>query len=193
MRAIDVDLDAHPGHVPGQPAMWAFALFELFLFSTYFAVYFVNRTQHPDLFLSSQEELELPLATINTIVLLTSSWTMARCIDAARGGRFRAATTNAWATVALAAVFVGSKVLGWVTLRGDGFGVTENLFFNHYYFLTGLHMLHVVIGFVALAVLLDQLRSTERRSLEVIETCGVYWHTVDLIWVLVFSVLYVVR
>jgi nitric oxide reductase NorE protein len=181
------------GHVPGQPDMWAFALFELLLFGSYFAVYFVDRTQDPTLFLRSQHELDFLPATLNTLVLLTSSWTVARCVQAVAAGDHRAALKNAWLTVLLGFSFLVSKVVGWISLRNAGHGVTENEFFTHYYFLTGIHVLHLLIGLVALAVLIYQLRGPARRSREVIETCAVYWHTVDLFWVLIFSVLYVVR
>jgi nitric oxide reductase NorE protein len=180
-------------HVPGQPDMWAFALFELLLFGSYFAVYFVGRTQDPALYLRSQQELDFVPATLNTLLLLTSSWTMARCVQAVGAGEFRVATKHAWLTVLLGFAFFVSKLFGWIHLRNAGYGVTENEFFTHYYFLTGIHSMHLLIGFIALAVLLYQLRSPARRSREVIETCAVYWHTVDLFWVLVFSVLYVVR
>jgi nitric oxide reductase NorE protein len=185
--------DARAGRVPGQPDMWAFALFELLLFGSYFAVYFVDRTQDPALFLRSQQELDFVPATLNTLMLLTSSWTIARCVQAVAAGNFRVATKNAWLTVLLGLSFFVSKVVGWISLRNAGYGVTENEFFTHYYFLTGIHSLHLLIGFVALVVVLYQLGSPARRSREVIETCAVYWHTVDLFWVLVFSVLYVVR
>jgi nitric oxide reductase NorE protein len=180
------------GHVPGQPDMWAFALFELLLFGSYFAVYFVQRTQDPGLFLRSQQELDFFPATLNTLVLLTSSWTIARCVQAVAAGEVRPATRNAWLTVLLGISFLVSKVIGWITLRDAGYGVTENEFFTHYYFLTGIHLLHLLIGLVALAVLVAQLRRPA-PSREVVETCAVYWHTVDLFWVLIFSVLYVVR
>ena len=184
---------ARGGHVPGQPDMWAFALFELLLFGSYFAVYFVGRTQDPALYLRSQQELDFLPATVNTIVLLTSSWTVARCVQAVAAGEHRVAMKNAWLTVVLGCSFLVSKVAGWIGLRNAGYGVTENEFFTHYYFLTGIHVLHLLIGLIALAVLIYQLGSPARRSREVIETCAVYWHTVDLFWVLIFSVLYVVR
>ena len=63
----------------------------------------------------------------------------------------------------------------------------------YYFFLTGIHFLHLLIGFVTLGVIVHQLRSPRRRSQEIVETCATYWHTVDLLWVLIFSLLYVVR
>lgn len=183
---------ARTEHVPGQPDIWAFALFELLVFGSYFAVYFVNRTHDPALYLRSQEELDFLPATVNTLLLVTSSWTVARCVHAVAAGDLRVATRNAWFTALLGVGFLVSKVAGWVHLRNAGFGVTENGFFTHYWFLTSIHMLHLLIGFVALAALLVQLRRPA-PSREVVETCAVYWHTVDLFWVLIFSVLYVVR
>ena len=74
-----------------------------------------------------------------------------------------------------------------------GHGFSANEFFMYYFFLTGIHLLHLLIGFIALGVLGYQLRSPRRRSQEIVETCATYWHTVDLLWVLIFSLLYVVR
>src|SRR2546425_10264532 len=77
--------------VPGQPDMWAFVLFEALLFTGYFTVYMVCRTQNPELYLQSQAQLDLRIGVFNTLALLISSWCMARCVQSAREGRFRSA------------------------------------------------------------------------------------------------------
>lgn len=74
-----------------------------------------------------------------------------------------------------------------------GFTFFTDEFFSHYYFLTGIHALHVVIGFIVLGIIVYQLWSPERRSQNLIETGATYWHTVDFLWILIFSLLYVVR
>jgi nitric oxide reductase NorE protein len=122
--------------VPGQPDMWAFVLFEALVFTAYFIVYVVRRTQSPDLFLESQAHLDLRVGVFNTLVLLASSWSVARCVQAAREHSFRAALTNAFLTVLLGFVFLVSKVLEWATKIEEGFGFTSNEFFSFYYFLT---------------------------------------------------------
>jgi nitric oxide reductase NorE protein len=179
--------------VPGQPDMWMFVLFETLLFTGYFSVYLVSRTQNQELFLQSQSDLHLGVGVFNTIALLLSSWAVARCVQAARSGAYRAALTNAFLTVAFGVVFLVSKVLEWINEIHMGNTFTSNEFFQHYFFLTSIHCIHVLIGFIVLGVLVYQLSSPLRRSQQLVETCATYWHTVDFLWVLIFALLYVVR
>ena len=184
---------AQPAFVPGQPDMWVFVLFEALVFSAYFTVYVVSRTRSPGLFLESQAHLHLRVGVFNTLVLLGSSWSVARCVQAAREHSFRVALTNAFLTMLFGLVFLVSKVLEWAAEIAEGFTFTTDEFFSFYYFLTAIHFVHLLIGFVVLAVAVHQLWSPTRRSQEVIETCATYWHTIDLLWVLIFALLYVMR
>src|SRR6201991_3468246 len=97
--------------VPGQPDMWMFVLFETLLFTGYFSVYLVSRTQNEGLYLQSQADLDLRIGIFNTIALLLSSWAIARCVQAARNGAYRSALINAFLTAALGLVFLISQVL----------------------------------------------------------------------------------
>jgi nitric oxide reductase NorE protein len=90
-------------------------------------------------------------------------------------------------------VFLCVKVSEWVRLSSEGNGFDSNDFFTYYYFLTGIHFVHLLIGFVVLGVVVYQLRSPARRDQQLVETCATYWHTVDFLWVLIFALLYVVR
>ena len=179
--------------VPGQPDMWFFVLFESLLFTGYFAVYLVSRTQNQELYLQSQSDLDLRIGVFNTVALLLSSWAIARCVQAARNGAYRSALTNAFLTIAFGLVFLVSKILEWVKEIQMGHTFTSDEFFSHYFFLTSIHCIHVLIGFVVLGVVVYQLRSPVRRSQQLVETCATYWHTVDFLWVLIFALLYVVR
>jgi len=179
--------------VPGQPDMWAFVLFESLVFTAYFSVYIFSRARSPELFLESQAHLDLRVGAFNTLVLLASSWSVARCVQAARQGSYRAATTNAIGTMLFGVAFLVSKLLEWAAEIERGFGFTSDEFFSFYYFLTAIHFLHLLIGFVVLAVAVHQLWSPARRSQEIIETCATYWHTIDFLWVMIFALLYVMR
>jgi nitric oxide reductase NorE protein len=179
--------------VPGQPDMWAFVLFETAIFAGYFGVYLFNRARRPDAFVPYQEHLDLRFGVFNTTVLLLSSWAMARCVQCARAGAFRQALADAAVTALFGLLFSCSKVLEWIHYIGQGNGVTSNEFFNYYFFLTGIHLLHLIIGFVVVGIVIYQLRGSVRRSQELIETGATYWHTVDFLWVLIFALLYVVR
>jgi nitric oxide reductase NorE protein len=179
--------------IPGQPDMWVLVLFEALVFAAYFAVYLFHRSAHSELFLRSQARLDPRFGTLNTLLMLTSSLFMLRCVQAARAGATRAAMTSALITGLLGTAFGVSKVTEWIRLVRGGSGFTSNEFFEYYFFLTGIHFLHLLIGFIVIGVIVCQLRRRERRSQEVVETCATYWHTVDLLWVLIFSLLYVVR
>ena len=179
--------------VPGQPDMWMFVLFETLLFTGYFSVYLVSRTQDRELYLQSQADLYLRIGVFNTVALLLSSWAIARCVKAARAGAYRSAMRNAYLTISCGLVFLVSKILEWINEIRMGNTFTSNEFFQHYFFLTSIHCIHVLIGFIVLGVLVYQLSSPRRRSQQLVETCATYWHTVDFLWVLIFALLYVVR
>jgi len=179
--------------VPGQPDMWMFVLFESLLFTGYFSVYLVSRTQNEELYLRSQAALDLRIGVFNTIALLLSSWAIARCVKASREGAYRPALINASLTILFGVVFLVSKVLEWVKEIHLGNTFTSNEFLQHYFFLTSIHCIHVLIGFIVLGVVVFQLWSPVRRSQQLVETCATYWHTVDFLWVLIFALLYVVR
>ncbi|MCV7399985.1 cytochrome c oxidase subunit 3 [Mycobacterium fragae] len=173
--------------------MWVFVLFETLVFTSYFVVYLLFRAHHQQAYLQSQADLDLRIGVFNTIVLLASSWSVARCVQASRAGNFRAALKDAFITLFLGVAFLVLKVLEWGKELRMGNGFTTSEFFQHYFFLTGIHALHVVIGFVALGVVIYQLSSPARRSQNLVETGATYWHTVDFLWVLIFALLYVVR
>lgn len=179
--------------VPGQPDMWAFVLFETLVFTAYFGFYLFSRGRNPELFLHAQAQLDLRIGVFNTLVLLLSSWSVARCVQSARAGAYRAALRDVGITAAFAAVFLFLKVFEWVRLVHAGNGVDSNDFFMYYFFLTGIHFVHLLIGFVVLGIIVYQLRGPARRSQELVETGATYWHTVDFLWVLIFALLYVVR
>jgi nitric oxide reductase NorE protein len=179
--------------VPGQPDMWVFVLFEALVFTSYFTIYVIRRTQSPELFLQSQAHLNLRVGVFNTLVLLVSSWSVARCVQAARERSFRVALNNAYLTMLFGLLFLVSKVIEWATEIEQGFSLTTDEFFSFYYFLTAIHFLHLLIGFVFLGVAVYQIKSPARRSQELVETCATYWHTIDFLWVLIFALLYVMR
>lgn len=179
--------------VPGQADMWMFVLFESLLFTAYFSVYLVSRTQNPELFLQSQSHLDLRIGVVNTIALLLSSWAIARCVQASRDGNYRSALANVFLTISFGVTFLVGKIMEWVSQIRMGNTFTSDEFFQHYFFLTSIHCIHVLIGFVVLGVVVYQLWSPGRRSQQLVETGATYWHTVDFLWVLIFALIYVVR
>jgi nitric oxide reductase NorE protein len=195
MTTIDPPKATRPrsGHIPGQPDMWFFVFFESLIFTSYFGVYLYYRAQHEQAFLQSQSHLSLWSGVIETIALLTSSWSIARAVQAARVGKHLDARRYAFITAAFGVVFLSLKVTEWIRQIHAGNTFSSSDFFQYFFFLTVIHLVHLLIGFVALGVLVYQLSSPNRQSQQLIETCATYWHTVDFFWVLIFALLYVVR
>jgi nitric oxide reductase NorE protein len=186
---------ALPGRlaIPGQPDMWVLVMVEALTFSAYFIVYVVCWALQPHLYLQSQAQLSLPLGVANTIMLLTSSWSMARCVVQARRGHYASAIWNVAVTILLGLLYFIAKIWEWAGRIHQGFYFSTNQFFSFYYFLTGMHLLHVLVGFIVLGVVIYQLASPARRSQEIIETGATYWHMVDFLWIFIFALLYVMR
>lgn len=179
--------------VPGQPDIWAFIFFEACVFTAYFSVYMLYRMRDAEEFLASQAQLDLGTGVLNTLILLVSSWSMARCVQAAREGLYHAALRNVAVTVLFALGFVVSKILEWVSKIEQGHTFTSDTFFSFYYFFTIIHFIHLLIGFVFLGVAWYQLAGEARRSQTLVETSATYWHMVDFLWVMIFALLYVMR
>jgi nitric oxide reductase NorE protein len=180
-------------HFPGEPDIWLFVVFETLVFTSYFAIYLYSRTQHEQAFLEAQSALTLWLGIIETILLLTSSWAIARCVLHTRDGRYDAARQAAVVTTGLGTTFLALKVVEWVHLIRGGHTFTSSDFMQHFFFLTGIHAVHLLFGFLVLGVIIHQLSDRQRCSRRVIETCSTYWHTIDLFWVVIFAMLYIVR
>jgi nitric oxide reductase NorE protein len=179
--------------VPAERDIWIFVLFETLVFSSYFIVYLIKRVQNWQLYLNSQQHLSQNFGIANTLVLLISSLFMAGCVRAARQGHYAIALRQVILTIACGVVFLGSKVFEWSIETSRGFKFSTNEFFSFYYFLTAIHVLHVIFGFVFLGVVIYQLCSPRRRSQMIIETGATYWHMVDFLWVFIFALLYVMR
>lgn len=182
-----------PRRIPGQPDMWFFVFFESLVFTAYFGAYLYYRARHEAAFLRDQSHLDLWVGIIDTIILLTSSWSVARCVQAARSGRYRPALRDAFITAGFGLAFLVLKVVEWSRQIAAGNTFTSSHFFQHFYFLTGIHAIHLLIGFCFLGAIVHQLTGPRQRSQEVVETCATYWHTVDFLWVMIFALLYVVR
>lgn len=178
---------------PGDPDMWLFVIIESLIFTSYFCVYIYSRTQDEQAFLAEQSALTMWLGVLDTIVLLTSSWAIARCVQHTRAADYAGARRFAYTTAGLGVAFLALKIAEWVHLIRDGHTFSSSDFMQHFFFLTSIHAVHLVIGFVALGVLVHQLSDPRRRSHHTIETCSTYWHTVDLFWVVIFAMLYVLR
>jgi cytochrome c oxidase subunit 3 len=188
----------------GKMGMWIFLFTELFLFGGLFLVYAVFRTKYSADFHTAASELNTFIGTMNTVFLLTSSMTVAMAITAIQKNNRNLALFLIGITLLLAALFMVNKYIEWShkfefniypgspVLKTMGRG--ELLFFGLYYMMTGLHALHVFIGMILLSINLVKIKSgkVNQTSYLLLENSGLYWHLVDLIWIFLFPLLYLI-
>ena len=186
-------LFARATHVPGDGHMWVLVLGDLFIFGAYFVIYMVYRAMHPEQFLESQQHRNLNVGALNTLVLLTSSWFVARSVQAARAGAHRQALRLTYSGGFCGVLFIAIKGYEWTSEIARGNTITSNEFFTFYYMLTGVHLFHVALGLVILGVVVRDLRNPRRRRMSMIESGATYWHMIDLLWIVIFGLLYVMR
>ncbi|MEB3024109.1 cytochrome c oxidase subunit 3 [[Mycobacterium] crassicus] len=191
MLQLDVPTTTR-ARLPGDGHIWVMVLGDLVIFSGYFIIFMVYRTLNPADFLAAQQHLNVNIGVINTVVLLTSSWFVVRCVLAARAGNHRSAIRHAYAGAAGGVLFMILKSYEWVAKISAGH-TNSDLFFSFYYVITGVHLVHVLIGLIALAVVVRELGNPGRRRVMVVESAAIYWHMVDLLWVIIFGLLYVMR
>jgi len=183
---------ARPTAVPGEPGIWVFILGDMLMFAVFFGAFLVQRGEDPELFAASRDVLSPAVGAVNTIVLLSSSLLVAAAVREERAGRRLVARRLVAGAGVCAAAFATIKVLEWVAKLNAGHGPDDNLFFTYYYMLTGLHFAHLLIGSAVLAYLWRRLGRPARPESErrVVECCASYWHMVDLLWVVLFPVIY---
>ncbi|WP_197507732.1 cytochrome c oxidase subunit 3 [Mycobacterium sp. ACS4331] len=172
--------------------MWVMVLGDLIIFAGYFVVFMIYRAMNPDEFLQAQQHLAINLGVLNTVILLTSSWFVARAVLATRGGQYAHAVRLIYAGGFLGLLFMIVKGYEWYAKISAGHTNAET-FYSFYYVITGVHLVHVLIGLIVMGVLVRELRNPSRRRASMVESGAIYWHMVDLLWVLIFALLYVMR
>ncbi len=181
-------------HLPGDKDVWVFVLGEMVIFSSYFFVYAcMDRAANQAVFVESRQHLNHTLALLNTLVLLTSSLLVALCVKATRQGDFQVASKFLSGAGACGVGFLILKGYEWTSKLMQGITLGTNAFFMHYYVMTGVHVLHVLIGLVFLAVLRRELHTRRQPRVSLMEVGATYWHMVDFLWFLIFALLYLMR
>jgi cytochrome c oxidase subunit III len=189
--------------------MWVFLITEVMFFGGLFLAYTVYRHAYPQIFAIASTSLNVYIGAANTVVLLCSSLTMVLAVRAAQLGRTRAIVLFLILTLILGSVFLGVKAYEWNEkfvehhIPGPSFhleGVAPDqqghaqLFFSLYFAMTGLHALHMVIGAGLLTYLILEARKARYTSEynTPVDLIGLYWHFVDIIWIFLFPLLYLI-
>jgi cytochrome c oxidase subunit III len=196
--------ETHRDDLASKTGMWLFLFTEMLLFGGLFVVYSVYRYRNPVAFHLAAHELSIVIGTVNTIILLTSSTTIAMSITAIQKKNKKLALILIGITLFLGLAFLVNKYFEWgehikehiypgspvLALRGHG----DVLFYGLYFFMTGLHALHIIIGlifigFVTVKIYRDKIIYDNYALLE---NSGLYWHLVDLIWIFLFPLFYLI-
>lgn len=177
--------------IPGEEGIWVFVFGDLIIFTLFFAVFLSYREDAVDLFRVSANALNVMFGVSNTLLLLVSSWFMVSALKA-----FRLGNINHFRRfVALALVcgfsFAVLKFFEYQEKISSGYGLTSNDFYMFYFVLTGIHLFHVIVGMVILSWLLSvSFKNADGLVESNVEVGAVFWHMVDLLWILLFPILY---
>jgi len=199
-----METEIHRDDLASKTGMWLFLFTEMLLFGGLFIVYSVYRLRNPTAFHFAAQELSVTIGTINTIILLISSAMIAMSITALRLKNKKLCLTFIGITIILGLAFLVNKYFEWaghirehiypgssvLALRGQG----DVLFYGLYFFMTGLHALHIIIGLVFIGVITARIINDKINSenFVLLENSGLYWHLVDLIWIFLFPLFYLI-
>jgi nitric oxide reductase NorE protein len=186
----------HGRRIPGEPGIWVFITGDLLVFSLFFIVFDYYRARDLEVFLSSQRQLNQFFGLLNTMLMLTSSLMVALAVQAARQpARAHRVKPLLYAAGSCGVAFVIVKIFEWSDEIGHGASLRTNDFFMYYFMFTGIHLFHVLVALGIMAVMITKVRHRERvgDGLLVLEAGGIFWHLVDLLWVVLFALLYLMR
>jgi nitric oxide reductase NorE protein len=183
--------------MPGETGIWIVVSGDLLLFSLFFIVFLAYRAQSRPLFVSSQHWLDQGIGALNTLLLLTSSLFVALAVKTARSdtGSRRSVPLYTAIAGALGIGFVIVKAFEWSARFSAGQTIATNDFFMFYFMYTGIHLVHVLVGLLALTVMffISRRRTVDTGSLWLLEAGGIFWHLVDLLWIVLFALFYLLK
>lgn len=180
---------------PGNIAIWILIYAELTEFALFFIVFLVARAHNQELFALGPPRLNTLAGVLNTLILITSSYFVARAMRSIRAGHVKACVRWLLLTIAAGGGYCLVKTWEYYWNHSAGIDSKTNIYFSLYYYLTFNHLLHVLVGMCTLAFVTIRahfgLYSAEQH--EGLESAACYWHMIDLVWIVIFPLLYVLR
>lgn len=173
--------------LPGNPIMWVLIISELLVFGAFFVAFGVARVLDVETFRAGQALLDVRLGGANTLILVTSGWLAAKAVQHGQGGAVRASRLYLSGAGALGLAFLAVKGTEYAAKAAQGIDIETNTFFTLFYLMTGFHAMHVIMGVIVLAIV------GWKNSPENLETGAAFWHMVDLIWLILFPIVYLLR
>ena len=182
------------GHVPGEVGVWVFILGDMVVFAWFFIVYMHQRAQNPEVFNEAHKSLSLIFGGLNTLLLLTGSWFVVLALNFLRQGNQRAGKRLIGAALACGVGFVVNKALEYHEKIVTGHSAEQADFFMYYFVLTGIHLFHLLIGLLVLTIMWRVARKPVlgAKNFRTLEAGASYWHLVDLLWLVLFALFYLV-
>ena len=181
--------------LPGVEGVWVFIAADMTIFALLFLSFMVGRQADPALYEASRQALDVDFGGLNTLILLSSSWCVVMAVEAVRRNALDRVPHWIAGGLLLGLSFLVSKAFEYGAKIQAGITMLSNDFYMYYYTMTGLHLFHVVAGNVLLVVLWTMAR--QRRftpgNAVVLECGATYWHMVDLLWIVLFPLLYLLR
>ncbi|MBE9560470.1 MAG: cytochrome c oxidase subunit 3 family protein [Proteobacteria bacterium] len=196
MNTATTEIDEElPRLLPGDFAIWFFIFAELLVFAIAFISYAVVRIQNVDMFNQYQLTLNRELGAANTLLLITASYFVVRAIHAIRLDDVKSCVRWLYASLACGSGFLLLKSLEYYDKFSEGIGLSTNTFYMFYLSLTMFHFLHVILGMIILlAIVIKAQRGGYSAQDHIgIETGASYWHMVDLVWIILFPLVYIIR
>lgn len=181
--------------LPGDLAIWVFILSEMLVFALFFAAYAFARAKNAEMFNLYQQTLDRDMGALNTVLLVTGSWFVVLAVQAAHRDNQPAIARNILLGFLCGGGFLTIKVFEYAAKFGAGISMSTNTFYMFYISLTFFHFMHVILGMVILAVLWFQARqgAYSSQNSHGLESGAAYWHMVDLLWIILFPLVYVMR
>lgn len=180
--------------IPGESGLWVFLFGDMAIFLVFFASFLVARAEDRELFAGSRRAVGMTIGVVNTLILLTSSLLVVMAVNALRSGQKKTARLSILGAFACGLAFVCLKITEYTHLIHGGHAPGSNEYFNYFFILTGIHLIHVFIGFVTLFIIMNQTRAhveLNAKRINAAVSCGCYWHLVDLLWMVIFPLLYI--
>ena len=181
-----------PAGARDAPAILTFIAADVMAFGLFFALFMIQRSHDPALFNHASQSLDVRLGVLNTLILVTSGWLVVLAVEAARRGEREPLRRFLLLAMAVGLGFAVSKSVEYSIKISHGLTMLTNDFFMFYFFLTGIHFLHYLVGMGVLAMLWFKAgrEAPDGPLLGWIESGGLYWHMVDLLWIMIFPLLY---
>lgn len=188
--------DSSAKHVPAEEGAWVFLFGDMSIFGLFFATYLYYRGLSPGDFTAAQSILNSNIGTFNTLILLFSSWLVVIAIRAVRTGRNELGAVLFAASVCCGIIFLTLKFHEYGEVFAQVDAPLKVDYFMYYFMLTGLHSLHVIVGMMLLIFMARHIACQPDGAAvnwRFLEFGGCYWHMVDLLWIAIFPLLYLLR